>query len=77
MCITVSNSFLFSVKLYIGQGIQERTKKNLWKTGLSSFMVCLSRAYHFKFLKGCPPLFNFGIFLSTLFHIFSISNVKA
>ena len=32
-------------------------------------MVCLSRAYHSKFFKGCLPQILFGPFLNTLTHI--------
>ena len=32
-------------------------------------MVCLSRAYHFKFLKGCLPQISVGPYLNTLSHI--------
>ena len=31
-----------------------------------SDMVCLSRPYHFKFLKGCLPQISLGPFLNTL-----------
>ena len=33
-------------------------------------MVCLSRPYHFNFLKGCLPKILFGPFLNTLNHFF-------
>ena len=35
-------------------------------------MVCLSRPYHFKFLKGCLPQISHGPFLNTLTHISQI-----
>ena len=40
----------------MGQSIQERTKKNLWKTVFKKFERVWS-AYPFKFFKGCPPQF--------------------
>ena len=34
-------------------------------------MLCLSRPYPFKFLKGCLPQILLGPLLNTLFHMFS------
>ena len=34
-----------------------------------SNMVCLSRPYHFKFVKGCLPQILLGPFLNTLSHL--------
>ena len=44
----------------MGQGIQELTKQNLWKTAFQE---------HFKFFKGCPPHILLTPFLNTLTHI--------
>ena len=39
-------------------------------------MVCLSRPYHFKFLKGCLPQISHGPFLNTLTHISHVPLMK-
>ena len=52
---------------HMGQGIQEWTKQNLWKTAFKKFEAIWS-AYHFKFFKGCLPQILLGPFLNTLSH---------
>ena len=46
---------------YLGQGIQEWTKWNFWKTAFKKFEVI--------FFKGCLPQILFGAFLNTLTHL--------
>ena len=80
-CLLVKKKFnetqkVFSINYPLQQqmspGIQEWTKKNLWKPSFKKFegvwstFVCLSRPYHFKFFKGCPPQILLGPLLNTL-----------
>ena len=62
-----SHAVCFPV-LHISEGIQECTKWNLWKAAFKkiwSDMVCLDRAYHFSFFKGCLLQILLGPFLNT------------
>ena len=54
---------------YMGQGIQEWTKQNLWMTAfkIRSDMVSLGRPYNFNFLQAA--FHKFYSFLNTLTHI--------
>ena len=53
---------MFQDENNMGQGIQEWTKQNLWKTAFKKFEVIWSA-------KGCLPQILLGAFLNTLTHI--------
>ena len=57
----------------MGQGIQDWTKKNLWKTACKKFwsdIVWLGRWYHLKFFKSYLPQILLDPFLNTWTQIF-------
>ena len=63
----------------VGQGIQEWTKQNLWKTAFKKFegiSSVLGRPYQFKFFKGYLPQILLLPFLNTLFHMYDPSFLK-
>ena len=64
--------------MYIGQGIQEWTKKNLWNTvfkKIEVIMIILSRPYNFKFFKGCLSQILLDPFSNIFTHI-TLSNIE-
>ena len=57
-----------AVDAQMGQGIQERTKWNLWKTAFKNFQV-IGLSQHtisLQIFKGCLPQTLLGPFLNTL-----------
>ena len=58
----------------MGQGIQEWTKKNLWKRAFKKIEEIWS-AKADQFFKGCPPQILFDPFLNTLTQISIQTNV--
>ena len=65
--LVVHKSFSY---VHMGQGIQEWTKQNLWKTAFKKLEVIWSG---FKFFKGCLPQILLSRFLNTLTHIIYIT----
>ena len=63
--INIKNTF---PQRYMGQNIQEWTKRNLWKTVLKKFEVIwsASRSLHFKFFKGGLSQISLRPFLNTV-----------
>ena len=65
----------FLIIFYVGQGIQEWTKPNLWKTAFKKFegmwYACLRRPYPFKCFKSC---LNFTFSILEYFVSYSIQD---